>query len=313
MVETAVDARPAAGRPAPRPALTPLDFALYAAVVLAWSFSWLAMRWQVGVVAPEVSVVWRFLIAAPIMMAFAVLRGERLRRRAADHLLFAAFGATMCSTNFTLFYYAAKHIPSGLSAVIFSLASVINVVLALAFFGVRPERRVAAGALLGVIGISCLFYPEIAATRLDGGVALGLALGVGGTLSFCLGNMVSARMQRRGIPVLAATGWGMFYGAGLLALLAAARGLTFEIEPTAIYLGALVYLALFASVVAFACYLTLLGRIGADRAAYATVLMPVMALLISTFAEGYRWSLPALAGLVAVLAGNLLVLRTPRG
>ena len=123
MAETVVEAQPAK-RPASRPGLTPLDFALYAAVVLAWSFSWLAMRLQVGVVAPEVSVVWRFLIAAPIMMAFAVLRGESLWRRAADHLLFVAFGATMCSTNFTLFYYAAKHMPSGLSAVIFSLASV---------------------------------------------------------------------------------------------------------------------------------------------------------------------------------------------
>ena len=130
--------------------------------------------------------------------------------------------------------------------------------------------------------------------------------------AFCVGNMISARLQRRKVPVFAGSAWGMLYGTATLALFAALRGQPFIIEPTVPYLAGLCYLALIASVLAFACYLTLLGRIGVDRAAYVTVMLPVVALAVSTVLEGYRWTMPAGLGLAAVLAGNLLVLRAPR-
>jgi drug/metabolite transporter (DMT)-like permease len=138
---------------------------------------------------------------------------------------------------------------------------------------------------------------------------IGLALSIAGTFSFCFGNMISLRLQRRGLPIFATTGIGMLYGAGALSLFAAANGHAFVIEPTAPYLISLAYLALIGSVLAFACYLTMLGRIGADRAAYATVMFPVVALAVSTVFEGYRWTPPAALGLLAVLAGIVLVLR----
>jgi drug/metabolite transporter (DMT)-like permease len=123
--------------------------------------------------------------------------------------------------------------------------------------------------------------------------------------------MVSALQQRRGIPVFAASGYAMLYGSIGLALYAALRGFPFVIEPTAKYIGGLLWLSFVASVIAFGSYLTLLGRIGADRAGYSTVMFPVVALAVSTFAENYQWTLPAVAGLLAVMAGNLLVLRRP--
>jgi drug/metabolite transporter (DMT)-like permease len=132
------------------------------------------------------------------------------------------------------------------------------------------------------------------------------------TVSFSLGNVVSVGIQRRGIPVFVASGYGMLYGCILLAVIAALRGLPFIVEWTAGYILSLIYLGLFASVIAFACYFTLLNRIGADRAGYVTVLMPVVALTASTFAEGYAWTLPAAIGIVAVIFGNVMVLRTPR-
>lgn len=296
----------------PRRGLSASDLAIYAGTVLAWSFSWIMIRWQVGVVEPEVSVVWRFALSAPIMLAWAKLRGERLRFPLSDHLWFFALGATLFSLNFTLFYHGAKYLVSGLLPVVFSLASVVNVLLAAALFATPINPRVLLGALLGACGVGLMFYPEIAGKDFGSGAMIALALCAGGTLSFCFGNMVAARLQRRALPVFAATGWGMAYGALLLAILAAARGHAFIIEPSFRYLASLAYLAVAASVIAFACYLTLLGRIGADRAAYATVLMPIGALLVSTALENYRWTWPALIGIGAVLAGNVLVLRTKR-
>lgn len=292
-----------------RAAVTPFDFVLYGGVTFAWGFSWLAMHYQVGPVSPEVSVVWRFVLAAPIMFAIAALRGERLRFSPADHAAFIALGIFLFCTNFTLFYYAAKYIVSGLLSVVFSLASIANVFLGFILLRVPIDNRIVLGGLLGTFGTAAMFYPQLVDTEINRNALLGLALSAGGTLSFCIGNMISARLQHRGVPVFAASAYGMTYGASALALFAAANGHAFIIDPAWPYLGGLLYLALIGSVLAFACYLTLLGRIGADRAAYVTVLGPAVALTVSTFAENYRWSIPAVLGLAAVFVGVILVLR----
>ncbi len=298
------------------PSLTPADLGLYGLTVVAWGFSWYALKLQLGTVPPEVSVFWRFVVAASIMMGWALARGARLRFPPATHLRFAGLGLFIFSTNFTLFYYGGQHVPSGLLSVVFSLASVFNMILGFAIFGQRISHRVLAGAVLGFVGVALLFWPQIAGQAdgagFDAQAMLGLALCVGGTLCFCLGNMISAANQRDGISIVSASAWGMVYGATFLGLFAAARGASFEIEWTPTYLGAMVYLAVFASVVAFACYLTLLGRIGSARAGYSTVMFPVVALLVSTVLENFHWGATPLAGLACVLAGNLLVLRTGR-
>jgi drug/metabolite transporter (DMT)-like permease len=293
-------------------ALTPFDYGLYATSVLVWGLSWIAMHYQVGQVAPAVSVVWRFAIAAPLMFALAFLRGERLWFPLADHRYFVGLGAAIFSTNFLLFYYAAQHVASGLLSIAFSLASVGNVVLGALVFGVGIERRVVVGGAAGVAGVAAMFYPELGDLRLDSAGLVGLALALGGTLSFCAGNMVSLAAQRRKLPIFASTAWSMTYGAGLVTVVALARGDSFTVEWSATYLGGLAYLSVIGSFIAFGVYFTLLGRIGAARTGYTTVMYPVVALLVSTFAEDYRWSALAAAGLAAVLAGNVLVLRAPK-
>jgi len=296
--------------PASQRNFTPFDLALYGGTILAWGFSWIAMRYQVGTVAPEVSVMWRFAIAAPIMLLIAVMRGESLRFPLADHARMVALGATLFSTNFVLFYSAAAHLTSGLLSVVFSLASIFNVILGVVLFGARASLRVVAGAVLGALGVAGLFYPEIAGAHFDRAAGIGLLLCVIGTLFFCAGNIASASLQRRGGAVFATTGCAMVYGTLIMAIYAAVRGRSFAIDTAPTYLGGLIFLALVSSVVAFACYLTLLGRVGAARASYMTVVLPVVALGVSTVFEAYVWTWPAALGLVAVLAGNVLVLRS---
>ncbi|HEX2553989.1 MAG TPA: DMT family transporter [Microvirga sp.] len=287
------------------------DLALYATTVLCWGTSWIALKAQVGVVAPEVSILWRFLLAALLMWGWALARGERLRFSRTDHLRFAAAGLCLFSLNFTLFYYGALTIPSGLLAVVFSLASIFNLGLGAVLLRQRIEPRVALGGLVGFTGIGLLFWPEIANAGAGGGALTGLAFCVGGTLSFCLGNMVSTVIQRRGVPLVSANTWAMTYGVGYLLLASLLRGHAFIVEPTVKYLASLVFLAGPASVVAFACYLTLLRRIGAARAGYATVLFPIVALAVSTLFEGYVWTGLAVLGAVLALLGNVIVLTRP--
>ncbi|MCV0426058.1 MAG: DMT family transporter [Roseibium sp.] len=288
---------------------TPTDYGLYAVTVLAWGFSWIAMKGQIATVAPEVSVFWRFVLAAAIMLIWARYRGHNLSFRLKDHLRFAGLGAFLFSTNFTLFYYGAAHLPSGLLAVIFSTASIFNLFLGLILFGQRPNLLALGAGVMGFAGIGLMFWPKLAGADFNAQAAFGLAMCIGGTLSFCFGNMLSADTQRRGIGVTPATAWGMVYGMLFLGVFSTFRGQSFAVEWSVPYLGSLIYLALIASVVAFASYLTLLGRIGSARAGYATVMFPVVALTLSTIFEGYQWTPLAAAGLVCVLGGNLLMLR----
>jgi drug/metabolite transporter (DMT)-like permease len=288
------------------------DLGLYGLVLFAWGTSWIGMHHQVGVVAPEVSVAWRFWLAAGAMLLIAAFRRERLAYGLADHARFAAMGVLMFSSNFMMFYHGAAVLPSGLLAVVFSLASIVNLALAALLGREKVSLRLVLGATLGTTGIALLFAPELLGASFDRSAALGLALCVAGTFSFCLGNLLSQDSQRRKVAVIPGAAFGMTYGALWASFVALALGRPFILDWSAPYVGSLVFLALSASVLAFYAYLTLLGRIGAGRAGYATVMFPVVALAISTAYEGYQWTPLAMAGAALALAGNLLVLGARR-
>lgn len=288
--------------------LTQYDYSLYIITCFVWGTSWLALRMQLGTIAPEVSLVWRFALAGVIVFAWALWSGQRFRFGLRDHALFAAMGFFIFSTNFLLFYYGGLEITAGLLAVVFSLASIVNFLIGILFMGQRAEPRRLGGAVLGALGIGFLFWPEIAGTTLNRAVLVGLGLCILGTLFFCTGNVLSARAQKRGLPVLATNAWGMAYGGIWMIVLAAVQGHTFAIDWSPVYIGSLLWLAVFSSVIAFWSYLTLLGRIGGARASYATVIFPLIALASSTLFEGYQWTVFAFIGVALALSGNVLVL-----
>ena len=287
-------------------AFTPYDGLLFALVVFAWSGSWYALSVNANsFVVPEVSIVWRFLSAALVMFVWAAGAGMKLRFSLREHGAFAAMGVLIFSSNFILYYYASFHVVSGLLAVMFSLASVVNLVLnALGGDFAGPRRWL--GASLGAVGIALLYWPSLAD---GGGAAIGFAYCLLGTFSFCTGNVVSGRLQAAQVPLIPASAWGMLYGAAWAATLSVQTGSPFAFDWSVPYLVSLGWLSIVSTVLAFWAYLTLLGRIGAGRAAYATVMFPIFALLISTVAEGYEWTPLALAGVALALLGNLFVLR----
>jgi len=284
------------------------NLALYAATVVIWGSTWLAIKYQLGVVAPEVSVAWRFLLAAAALIGFCLATGRPMRFGGRAHAAMALQGLFLFSTNYLLIYYATETVTSGLNAVVFSTIVVMNIAGAAVLFGTAIEARVAAAAALGLVGIALVFRPEIAAADFAGGGLRGLMLAVAGTACAAAGMLISAHNQRRGLPVVQTNAWGMTYGGLVSGGIAAMLGRPFTVDPSPGYMGSLVYLSLIGSAVAFGCYLTLLGRIGPGRAAYATVLFPIVALLLSTAFEGYVWTVEAVVGVALVLSGNLLVL-----
>lgn len=285
---------------------------LYATTVLFWGTSWLAIKFQLGVVAPEVSIVYRFGLSAAVMMALCLATRRGLRFSVREHAFMAVQGLCLFSTNYLLIYQATQYLTSGLVAVAFSTITVMTIGLGALFFGFPVRPRVAAGAVLGLCGIGLVFWPEIRAFDAARGGSLGLGLALAGTLSAATGMLISARNQRAGLAVIPNNAWSMVYGFAFIGLYSLARSLPFDFDPAPAYVISLLYLAVGATVIAFWTYLTLIGRIGPDRGAYASVLFPVVALALSTLVEGFVWTAADAVGVVLVLAGNGIVLAKGR-
>lgn len=285
-----------------------INATLYAVSVLIWGTTWLAVTFQLGVVPVEQSVAYRFLLAGALLLAYCLLRGRRLNLSLRDHLFVALQGLCLFCVNYVLFYTSNAYLHSGLLAVIFSTLLLMNVVTGAVFLGTRISGRVVAGGLVGLAGMAFLFRQELHSFDLQSGGARGLVLSLLATVVVSVGNITSARNQRAGISVTVANGLGMAYGGLMTLAFAVAKGAPFAFEWTFSYVASFLFLVVFGSIVAFGTYLTLLGRIGADRAAYAMVLFPVIALALSTVYEGYRWTVHGMIGVALILAGNVIVL-----
>ena len=286
-----------------------MNLSLYLLTVLIWGTTWIALKLQLGEVAIAASIAYRFALAAAVLFAVLLLSGRLQKLDKRGQLICLAQGLCLFCINFMCFYTASQWIPSGLVAVIFSTATLWNAINARLFFKQKIAANVLAGGALGLGGLALLFWPELAGQEASRETLLGIGLALIGTLCFSAGNMLSSLQQKAGLKPLTTNAWGMLYGALMLVAICLVSGTPFGFEWNTRYVGTLLYLAIPGSVIGFTAYLTLVGRMGPERAAYCTVLFPVVALNISVFVEGYQWTAPALFGLLLVMLGNVLVFR----
>lgn len=280
---------------------------LYVITVLIWGSTWLAITYQLNGVAPEWSVAYRFFLASLVLFIYSKLRGLKLRFTLQEQFFIALQGLLLFSVNYILVYLSETTITSGMVSVLFSSIIVFNVFFGALLLRSPVQKRVLLGAFVGIAGLGLIFWPELQGLDLGGGRLIGLVLGLVSALSASLGNIVSARNQKHSLPVIQTNAYGMFYGALFTAVVAIVGGAPLTFDFSTSYLLSLAYLVLFGSVIAFGTYLTLLGRIGADRAAYVTVLFPVVAILLSALFEGLTLDWTQFAGAGLVLLGNALV------
>ena len=282
---------------------------LYALTVLIWGSTWIMITFQLGTVPASVSLTYRFAIAAGALALYGAVARRRLRISPRDLPFVAAQGFFMFSLNYLLVYAGAADVTSGLVAVLFTAVVLLNTVNERIFFATPVHPLVALAGLLAITGIGILFWPEIGTLSLTDTTLRGALLVLIGAYSASLGNMAAIVNTRRKLPVIAVNVHGMAVGGAASAAFALATGAPFVIDWRWPYLGSLLFLAIPGTAIAFGLYLELLGRIGATRASYTAVLLPVVALLISTFAEGYRWGATALIGLALALTGTAVALR----
>jgi len=285
---------------------------LYTVAVLIWGSTWLAIEFQLGVVALEVSLAYRYLVAAAVAFAWCMLAGKSLRFGWRAHRYFLLMGAFMFGLNYIAAYSAQIYITSALNAIGFSAMVWMNIINARIFLGSRTDRMTYLGAALGICGIVVIYWPAVQDVSASDPIIIGACLSLTGAMLASFGNIISQSAQRQALPVMPSTAWGMLYGGLLNAAIALLLGKPFNFDPSPGYAVSLLFLAVFGSVVAFGCYLTLLGRIGADRAGYSMVMIPIVALVLSAMFEGLVLDAHILVGVALALAGNVAILTKGR-
>jgi len=290
-----------------------IDLVLYAVTVLIWGSTWLAMHWQLGEVSPYWSVTYRFALATLIIMLYCCLTRKNMRFSLKQHRALFAQGLFLFSLNYLFYYIGSQYFMSGLVAVAYASILIMNIVNTRLFFKTPLQRSIVIGALIGLSGLLTIFsgqfhlllhstHPHL------GQLLLGLGACLFGTLLASLGNMIFVYNQRHKIPILQSNAYGILYGTLILTLIALCSGepLSFDIHPR--YWASLFYLAAFGTVIAFGTYLQLVKRIGAERASYAFVILPIVSLLLSSIFENFQWTLSTFIGLMMVIIGNILVI-----
>jgi drug/metabolite transporter (DMT)-like permease len=282
---------------------------LFVACVTIWGTTWLAIKYQLGRVAPEMSVSYRFLLASFLIACYCRIRKLPLAFRVGEHLWIALFGVLLFGVSYVFVYCAEQHVVSGLVAVGYSASPLLGALGMRLLFGVKISPRVALGSVMGLAGIILVFWPEFSKLQGDGDTATGAAYTVAAVLLSVLGTLTAHRNNEAKLPLWQTMAWGMFYGSLFSFIAAMVLGRAIEFDLTAGYVLSLLYLAILGSVVAFAAYLTLVRNVGAARAGYTGVMVPIVALVVSAAFEGFHWSALTWAGIAVSVAGNVIILQ----
>lgn len=283
---------------------------LYIATILIWGSTWLAIHLQLGTVSPYWSVVYRFGIAAIILLSYCLLTRQRMRFSAKQHFAIFLQGLSMFSINYILYYLGSKYFISGLVSLTFAVILIFNIINSRIFFKTKLQLKIIVGSIIGLTGLTIVFSGQFSdvSSHNTQAVLEGLGLCIAATFIASLGNMITVRNQRHQLPILQSNAYGMGYGALIILLLALFLHEPIGFDTSLRYVGSLLYLAIVGSIVAFAFYMKLMQRIGPSKAAYAFVVLPIISLLISTIFESFQWSSNTFEGLALIIIGNILIL-----
>ncbi|WP_422060463.1 DMT family transporter [Sphingopyxis sp.] len=287
--------------------LSPRVLLPFMLVTLIWGSTWIVIKGQLGIVPPSWSVTYRFAVAGIAMFAFAAIRRERLWLEPRAMVFAALLGLAQFALNFNFVYRAEQHITSGLVAVLFALLIVPNTLLGRLFLKTPLEKRFLAGAGIAIVGVGLMILHEYRAAALGPqAVIMGTLLTLTGVLSASTSNVMQGTTIARAQPMVVMIAWAMLFGAladGVFAWITTGAPV---IEPTAAYLGGVLYLGIIASAVTFPLYFNVIRAVGPGQAAWSSVLIPIIAMGFSTAFEGYHWAPLSIAGGAVALIGLVI-------
>lgn len=284
----------------------------YVFCVLVWGSTWFLIQFQLGEVAAEWSLTYRFALAATIMFLWTWLKKQPLLMAREHHLMLFLMGLFLFSTNYILIYKGAGFITTGLVAVCFSIMTFLNILNGRLWLKQKIHGKTIWGAILGLVGLVFIFMPEVSQTHINTATLTGIGLCFIATFFASLGNTVASTEKVSNLPLLSVNAWGMFYGTLVNLIFAILSGEPMKFDWGFDYVASLLVLSIVGTVITFVVYLWLMAKIGMVNVAYIAVLLPVVALTISSLFEGYTWTGEAIMGLILILIGNVIMIRSKR-
>ena len=284
------------------------NYILFTFTLLCWAPTWYLIKYQLGYVDPLISVFYRFIIASLIIFIFLFIKKKNLKFSINYHFWFLFFGICLYSVNYVFLYLSNTYLISAFPAVVFSTVVIMNILGETFYFKKKPSLKTIIGASIGMAGIIIIFNDEIFSFSLDKGAHIGLFLALIGSFFASTGNMIHQRNLNNHFPSIQTIAYAMLYGSIITFLITQIRGTELMFEYSLSYISSLLYLSIFGSVFAFIYYLKLLENVGPGRAGYIAVVMPVIALIISTFFEKLEWQADLIIGLPILIIGAVLVI-----
>jgi|TARA_B110000238_G_scaffold105442_1_gene114843 drug/metabolite transporter (DMT)-like permease len=284
------------------------NLVLFIATLFCWSPTWYLIKFQLGYVDPLVSVFYRFITASLIIFIYLIVKRKSLKFSFNQHIWFLLFGTCLYSINYVFFYTSNTYLVSAFPAIVFSTVVIMNILGEWFYFKRKPTIKTLVSAVIGMIGIIIIFNKEIFNFNLNNGTHIGLFLALLGTFCASTGNMIHQRNLNNNFPLIQTIAFAMLYGSLITLLITQLNNTELLFEFTFTYIASLVYLSVFGSIFAFIFYLKLLEKVGPGRAGYVGVVMPVIALLISTIFENLEWQVDLVIGLPVLLIGAILVI-----
>ena len=284
------------------------NFILFGITLFCWSPTWYVIKFQLGYVDPLVSVFYRFFIASIIIFIYLLIKNKNLKFSLNYHLWFLFFGVCLYSLNYVFFYLSNTFLISAYPAIVFSTVVIMNILGEAFYFKKKPTFKTLIGASIGMVGVIIIFNNEIFNFSLNNVTHVGLILALLGTFCASTGNMIHQRNLNNNFPLIETIAYAMLYGSLITLLITQIKGTKLLFEYTFSYIASLAYLSIIGSIFAFIFYLKLLEKVGAGRAGYVGVTMPVLALFISTIFESLEWQLNLIVGLPVLVIGAVLVI-----
>jgi len=281
---------------------------LFILVICCWSPTWYVIKYQLGIVDPILSVAYRFFIASLILFFFTIITKKKILFRLKNHFWFFLLGINLFSLNYILFYIANQYLISGIVAVCFSALVFMNILNERIFFQIKATYKTYFASIIGLIGLFIIFNKEIIGFSLSNKVHYGILLGIIATYFASLGNIVSLRNSKNNLPIISSLSYAMLYGSIFTFVISLIfdKEIIFDISFS--YITSLLFLSIIGSVFAFTLYLKLIEHIGTGRAGYIGAILPVLALVISTFFENLVWNQNIILGLPLLILGGVLVI-----
>ena len=282
---------------------------LFISTLICLSPTWYLIKFQFGVVDPLISIFYRFLIASAIVFIFLIFFKKKLSFNLNQHLWFLLLGVTLFSLNYIFFYLANTYLISGIVTIAFSTILIMNILGERIYFKIKSSRQTLLAAGFGIIGILIIFEKELLNFKVEDKTHIGIILSFIATFWASTGNLIHQKNFKDKIPFVQSIAYGMLYGSIFTLIVAKFRGAELLFDDSFSYISSLLYLSIIGSVVAFYLYLKLLESIGSARAGYIGVIMPIIALIISTIFEGLQWSNNLIFGLPVLIFGCVLILK----